>query len=215
MLNLTTDALLTTTRSVRKRLDLTRSVERSVIEECLTLAQQAPSEGNSQRTHFVIVTDPARRAALAECYRRGWAIYRNLPTSRPKLTVEDPILDSARVRIIDSARYLVRHLAEVPALVVPCVTPRTEGLPPAVGAALWGTVAPATWSFMLAARSRGLGTCWTSLHLFFEEEAAATLGIPYSEVMQIALIPVAYTIGTDFMPAARLPLNEVAHWDTW
>ena len=77
------------------------------------------------------------------------------------------------------------------------------------------SIVPATWSFMLAARARGLGTCWTTFHLAHEREAAELLGIPYEAATQAALIPVAYTKGTDFKPGPRKPLGEVIHWDRW
>ncbi len=213
LLDLTPDELLATTRSVRKRLDLTRPVEREVLEECLYLAQQAPTGSNRQHWHFVVVTEPATRAALADCYRRGWTSYRAAQDASP------PSGHPARVarmrRVLASAQYLADHLHEVPVHVVPCVMGRTEGEPVVVQAARWGSVLPAVWSFMLAARARGLGTAWTTLHLPHEREAAELLGIPYDQVMQTALIPVAYTIGTDFKPARREPLETIVHWEGW
>ncbi len=164
MLDLSIDELLTTTRAVRKRLDLTRPVEPEVIRECLSLAEQE-------------------------------AAY---------LT-----------RIADTPRYLTAHLHEVPVHVIPCVEGRAEKLSATRQAAHWGGIWPATWSFMLAARSRGLGTVLTTLHLDFEQEAAEVLGIPYEQVMQVGLIPVAYTLGTTFKPAARKPLEAVLHWNRW
>lgn len=213
--SLTSDELLTTTRSVRKRLDFGRPVERAVIEECLNIALQAPSASNMQGWRFMVVTDPAKRAALAELYRRAWAVYLTLPVAAPNLKFDDPTRDATQVRVTASAQYLVDHLQEVPVHVIPCLMGRTDDQPSYVQAAMYGSIFPAGWSFMLAARARGLGTAWTSLHLFFEEEAAAILGIPYAEVQQTALIPVAYSKGTEFKPAPRDPLAGLVHWDTW
>ena len=214
-MQLTTDQLLTTTRSVRKRLDLTKPVEREVIEECLAIAQQAPAQSNAQNWHFIVVTDAEKRAAIAELYRKAWDIYVTLPLAAPNLTFDNPAHNAAQIRVTESAQYLVDHLHEVPVLIIPCITGRTNDEPTVIQSAQWGTIAPATWSFMLAARARGLGTCYTSLHIFFEEDAAKILGIPYDEIMQASLIPVAYTIGSDFKTAQREPLANIIHWDTW
>ena len=215
VLPLSLDELLTTTRTVRKRLDLSRPVERDVIIECLEIAQQAPSASNMQNFHFVIVTDPEKKAALAELYRRGWEIYIGLPIAASNLAFDDPAHQAAQMRVSDSINYLAEHIQEVPVLVIPCLEGRTEDQPTPSRSALWGSVGPAVWNFMLAARSRGLGTAWTSFHLFFEEEAAKILGIPYNEITQACLIPLAYTIGTEFKPGWRKPLDEIVHWDSW
>ena len=215
VLQLTPDELLATTRAVRKRLDLGRPVERSVLEECLALAQQAPTGSNQQHWGFVVVTDPATRKGLAELYRRGADAYRSNPNSPRNRIIEDPWLRTTYERIRASSDYLVDHLQEVPVHVIPCIRGRPEQLPLHAQAGLWGSILPAVWSFMLAARSRGLGTCWTTFHLFAEREAAALLGIPYDQVAQTALIPVAYAQGTDFRPAPRLPLDRMVHWDRW
>ena len=212
---LTTDELLTTTRAVRKRLDLTKPVERAVIEECLAIAQQAPAASNAQNWHFIVVTDAEKRAALAELYRKAWDIYVTLDIAAPNLKFDSPERNAVQVRVTDSAKYLADHLHEVPVHVIPCIAGRTNDQPTVLQSAQWGTIAPAAWSFMLAARTRGLGTCFTCLHLFFEEDAAKILGIPYDEIMQAALIPTAYTIGTEFKPAPRDPLANIIHWDTW
>jgi nitroreductase len=202
-LDLTPDELLSTTRTVRKRLDLTRPVEREVLEECFGLALQAPTGGNAQSWHFVVVTDTERKRAISDLYRKSKA--KNDPPSTP----------SDHQRIMDSSAYLAEHLHQVPVLVVPCVEGRIENAPYLIQAVTWGSILPATWSFMLAARARGLGTAWTSLHLEYEREAADVLGVPYDQVMQVALIPVAYTIGTEFKPGQRIPLAQRVHWDTW
>lgn len=217
MLHLTPDELLSTTRSVRRRLDLTRPVERGLIEECLRMAQQAPTGGNRQGAVFVVVTDPARRSALAALYRRGWDRYlsEGVGSAGPPRRGTTPADAGQQARIGRSARYLAEHLAEVPVHVVACHRGRTEGAPQVAQASAFGSVLPAVWSFMLAARARGLGSAWTTIHLFHEREAAEVLGIPYDEYAQVALIPVAHAIGTDFRPGPRRDLAEFARWEGW
>jgi nitroreductase len=210
ILDLTIDELLSTTRCVRRRLDLTRPVEREVLEECLRLAQQAPTASYREDWHFVVVTDAGQRAALGELWRQGANRYLG-----PLDPAAAESLEPSRRRLLDSVLHLVEHIHEVPVHVIPCIEGRTDGKPGAVQASRWSTIAPATWSFMLAARSRGLGSCWTSFHLMYEQEAADILGLPYDEIMQTALVPVAYTIGTDFKPARRKPLDTMVHWDRW
>lgn len=215
LLDLSPDDLLTTTRSVRKRLDFARPVEAALIRECLEIAAQAPTGGNRQNWHFVVVTDAQQRQALGDIYRRGFILYlqRALSTySGSKLTREQ-MATLARVR--DSSQYLADHMYEVPVLVVPCIQGRVDGLSPVDQAGTWGSILPATWSFMLAARARGLGTCWTTVHLSYEQEAAEALGIPFEKVSQAGLIPVAYTLGTEFKPAGRVSLDSIVHWDRW
>jgi nitroreductase len=204
-LDLTPDELLSTTRAVRRRLDLERPVEREVLEECLALAQQAPTASYSQNWHFVVVTDPAQRAALGELWRQ--VAYPYLERGGPR---EGPM-----ARIGDGVVHLAEHIHEVPVHVIPCVEGRFEGKPNALVSSRLGSIIQAAWSFMLAARSRGLGIVWTTFHLMHEREAAEILGIPYDEVTQVALIPVAYTLGTDFKPALRKPLETMLHWDRW
>ncbi len=207
LLPLTPDELLSTTRAVRRRLDLTRPVERHVLEECLRLAQQAPTAGYREDWHFVVVTDPALRAALGELWRKGAERY----LGQRAAETADHRVD----QLLASVLHLVEHIHEVPVHVIPCLEGRTDGRPAAAQASRWGTIVPAAWSFMLAARARGLGTCWTTFHLSSEKEAAKILGIPYEKVMQAGLIPVAYTIGTEFKPARRKPLETMVHWDGW
>jgi nitroreductase len=208
-LNLTFNEVMTTTRSVRKRLDLERPVEREVLEECLEIAVQAPSASNRQNWHFIFVTDPDKRARIADIYERGADI------SYAARANEDLAFSPQKRRVRESSRYLIENMANVPVLFIPCIEGRTDDVPISRQAAQWGTIVPAMWSFMLAARSRGLGTCLTTMHLNLEQEAADVLGIPYEEVMQVGLIPVAYTIGTDFKPAKRQPLETVLHWEGW
>jgi nitroreductase len=213
-LNLSIDELLTTTRSVRRRLDLTRPVERHVIEECLAIAVQAPTPGASQGWHFVVVTDPLQRAALASLYRQGVADYADY-RAQLRASITDQEAAAAFDRMIDSADHLAEHLHEVPVHVIPCVQGRAEQGSFLEQAGLWSAILPASWSFMLAARSRGLGSVLTNIHLRYEQAAAEVLGIPYAQITQAALIPLAYTLGTTFKPAARKPLAEVVHWNRW
>ena len=205
-LDLTPDELLSTTRAVRKRLDLERPVEREVLEECFALAQQAPTAGYSQTWHFVVVTDPDKKAAIGELWRQ---------VAYPYLQRGGGAREGQMLRISDAVVHLAEHIHEVPVLVIPCVSGRYEGKPNALTASMFGSIIPAAWSFMLAARSRGLGTVWTTFHLMHEEEVARILGIPYDEVTQVALIPVAYTIGTEFKPGRRKPLDSMVHWEGW
>lgn len=214
-LNLSPDELLSTTRSVRKRLDFSLPVEPELIRECLELAVQAPTGGNSQQWRFVVVTDAAKRLALGDIYRKGWELYLNLPGSSGRLIASDPRRAEIQQRVLDSANYLAAHIHEAPVLLIPCLRGRVDNAPSVAQAGHWGSILPAAWSFMLAARARGLGTSWTTVHLFFEQEAATLLGIPYEKVTQAALIPVAYTKGTNFAPAAREPLDRIVHWDGW
>jgi nitroreductase len=214
--HLTPDELLSTTRSVRKRLDLTRPVERHLIEECLALAQQAPSGGNRQGARFVVVTDAATRRGIADQYRRGWDRYLTEGiVGAPSRPSGDPAVRRRQRRIGSSAKYLAEHLHEVPVHVIACHAGRTEGAPQIVQGSAWGSVLPAVWSFMLAARARGLGSAWTTIHLFHEREVAELLGIPFDEWSQVALIPVAHAVGTGFRPGPRIPLDEFVRWERW
>jgi nitroreductase len=210
----TVDHLLTTTRSVRKRLDLTRPVEQAVLEECLQLALQAPSGSNRQGWHFLLVTDPAKRAMLASYYRQAFKHYLGAvqPEALEPLRANEQ--SGAGSRVLKSASYLSRHLQDVPVHIIPCIEGRVETAGLMAQASLYGSILPATWSLMLALRSRGLGSVWTTLHLAYEKEIAESLGIPPT-MTQAALIPVAYFTGDDFKPAQRKPLAEVMHWDAW
>lgn len=200
---LTPDELLSTTRTVRKRLDLTRPVERELLDECLDLAFQAPSGGNLQGWHFVLVTDVVRKRALADLYRKS------------KRENDPATVAPEQQPMMNASGYLADHLHEVPVLLIPCIEGRVENTPFLLQAVTWASILPATWSFMLAARARGLGTAWTSLHLAYEREAAEILGIPYEQVMQVALIAIAHTIGTEFKPGPRIPKDQHVHWDSW
>jgi nitroreductase len=211
-LSLTPEELLTTTRVVRKRLDLRRPVEREVLEECLAVAVQAPTASNRQEWHWVFVTEAGTKQALADLYRRDDPDYRRLPT--PEFGPDDARASRAAA-VQSSAAFLREHLHEAPVLLVPCHLGRVDDAPIATQAALWGSLLPAVWSFLLALRSRGLGAAWTTLHLRFEREAADLLGIPYHTHTQGGLFPIAYTKGTAFHPAPRRPLSEIIHWERW
>jgi nitroreductase len=199
------DQLLTTTRAVRKRLDLARPVPRSVVLECLRLAIQAPTGGNSQGWRWLVVDDAETRAALAALYRKRADPY--LGGYRKLSDAPNPVLDSSE--------YLTEHLHEVPVFVIPCILGRLPESPSNEEAAgFYGSILPGVWNFQLALRSRGLGSVFTTLHLAYEREARELLGIPET-VTQAALIPVAYTIGADFKPAARRPIEEITYWNSW
>ncbi len=209
----TVDHLLTTTRSVRKRLDFGRPVPPDVLLRCLAIAMQAPTGSNVQGWHFLIVTDAAKRAALADLYRRAFEGYVALRASGPPLPADD-LRARQQPRVLDSATFLKDHLHEAPVMVIPCIEGRVENAGVLAQASVYGSILPATWSLMLALRARGLGSAWTTLHLMFEQDAATLLGIP-ANVTQTALLPVAYFTGTDFKPAARLPAGDRIYWNAW
>ena len=208
------DTLLTTTRSVRKRLDLTRPVPLELIEECLRIALQAPSGGNAQNWHWLVVTDPGQRRAIGAVYREAVQDYIDSPVWAAKLFGDDPARSGTQQRVGDSITYLGDRMGEVPVLLIPCVDVGPDGLPEGNQAILWGSLLPAAWSYMLAARARGLGAAWTCLHLFREREVAKILDLP-DHIRQGAMIPTAYSIGTSFKPAPRQPLETVLHLDRW
>lgn len=208
------DELLTTTRTVRKRLDLTRPVPIELVRECLEVALQAPSGSNRQGWHWIVVTDPERRAAIGEYYRHAFAAYAESGTSAAGLYADDPARAEVQRRVGTSAAYLAEHMGEAPVLVIPCLRLPAGRLPEGNQAGLWGSLLPAVWSYALAARARGLGTAWTSLHLAYEQQVAELLELP-SDVRQGALIPTAYHLGDGFRPAPRVPLDEVLHLDRW
>ena len=204
LLPLTPDELLTTTRAVRRRLDLTRPVPLSVIREALEVALQAPSGGNRQRWHWIVLTDPDLKAKVAAYYRRSHLAYSG---ARPEPA------DAAATRIATSSDYLRETMAEVPVLVIGAISASEADLA-GNQAGLWGSLLPAAWSLALALRARGLGTTWTTLHLRYEREVAELLGLP-ADVRQGVLLPVAYTKGTDFRPGPRVDLDSVLHVNGW
>ncbi len=213
-LNLSADELLSTTRSVRKRLDFDRPVEQDVIMECLEVALQAPTGSNRQGWQWMFVTDDDKKRALRDIYLKNFTTYAAMP--KPDYEAGDPRA-SAAPKVAESATYLAENMHRAPVLLVPCLEGRViEGLD-GMGAGFWGSLLPAVWSFMLALRERGIGSSWTTLHLILggEQEAAELLGIPYDGYTQAGLFPIAYTKGTDFKPASRMPAAELSHWNTW
>src|SRR5688500_3050742 len=212
-LPLSPDELLTTTRAVRKRLDLARPVPMDLIRECLEIAVQAPTGSNAQNWHWIVVTDADKRRAIGEYYRRAFAAYAESKSFAGSLYADDPERADVQRRVGDSAAYLAEHMGDVPVLLIPCLHVPGE-LPAANQAGLWASLHPAVWNYALAARARGLGTSWTSLHLAYEREVAELLGLP-PNIRQGALIPTAYYTGDTFKPASRAPLDTVLHHDAW
>jgi nitroreductase len=213
-LNLSVDEVLTTTRSVRKRLDFDKPVSREVLLECLELALQAPTGSNAQGWQWMFVEDADKKKAIADLYLANARAYLSLP--KPEYP-EGDVRGERMEFVSDSAMYLAEHMHEAPALLIPCLEGRVEGAPLGLSASFWASLFPAAWSFCLALRSRGLGTCWTTLHLIAdgEKQAAEVLGIPFEQYSQGGLFPIAYTKGTSFRPAKRLPAEQVVHWDKW
>ncbi|MEU3464089.1 nitroreductase family protein [Streptomyces sp. NPDC006733] len=220
---MTPDELLSTTRSVRRRLDLSRPVDLAVVTRCVEIALQAPNGGNSQRWHWVIVTDPELRARIGAVYRRAFEGRYPPPQDPPPQdpppqdvppSAADREPPSAHERMMRSSRHLAAHLHEVPVLVIPCLRVPGGRLPEGSQAGTWGSLLPAVWSYMLAARARGLGAAWTSVHLDFEQEVAELLGLP-DDVRQGALIPTAHLLGSRLRPAPRGSVEEVLHFDGW
>ncbi len=200
------DELLTTTRAVRQRLDVTRPVRREVILDCVRLAMQAPTASNAQDWRWLVITDADKRAAIAEMYRSVGGEY----LAHAAATEADP----QTRRVYRSALALTETLAQVPVHVIPCLQRRFDESDRLVAASAWASIIPAAWSFLLALRSRGLGSVWTTMHLAKAQQVAELLEIP-ATVTQAALFPVAYTIGTDFRPASRPPPQTVTFWNTW
>jgi nitroreductase len=208
-----TDKLLTTTRSVRKRLDLTREVEPQVIQDCIDIAMQAPTGTNAQNWAFVVITDPDKKKFIADAYRNGGEMMAGSGYP-PPLEPGDP-REHVMPKVMESAGYLGEILEQVPVFVIACVRGRVESVPMVIAqASTYGSILPAAWSFMLALRSRGLGTAWTTIHLFQEQAISELLGIP-ADWTQTVLFPVAYYTGDDFKPAHRLPSDTMTHWDSW
>ena len=206
----TSDWLLSTTRAVRKRLDFDRAVEPEVIERCLELALQAPTGSNRQGWKWLVITDADTRAELAAVYRKGADNY--LYTARDDA---ERASESQHQRVFDSAIYLAENLERVPVHVIPCIQNHVgEANHGTAWAGLFGSIFPAVWSFQLALRARGLGSCITTLHLRHADEVQRLLGIP-DDMLQVALLPVAYTVGTEFKAAARHALDDAVHWERW
>jgi nitroreductase/ketosteroid isomerase-like protein len=203
------DTLLTTTRTVRKRLDLDRPVDRSIVEECLRLAFQAPTGGNTQAWGWVLVDDPETKRRMADIYRAGYSDHLK------RVVVDQSLPQQADPRMAESVRYLADNLHRVPVLLVPTIDRRYGEETTFEQASRWGSVLPAVWSFMLALRSRGMGSAWTTIHLYREEEMADLLGIPFPNNTQAGLFPVAYTLGSKFSPANRGSSDSRIFWNRW
>jgi nitroreductase len=208
------DHLLTTTRSVRKRLDFSRPVEPELIEKCIDIAFQSPTGSNMQGWRVMVITDPEKRKKIAEYYREGFAAY-SAPDSPFRQEIpEGDLRASQQDRVIDSATYLADHLHEAPVFVLFLIEGRMEDGPVVAQASMYGSFLPAAWSFMLAARARGLGSAWTTIHIFYEKQVSELLGIP-PEFTQGVLLPVAYYTGDDFKPAKRIDPRTLTSWETW
>ena len=211
-LPLSPDELLTTTRTVRKRLDLTRPVSLDLVRECLEVALQAPSGSNRQGWHWMVITDENSRRVVGDYYRQSVASYLNSSASAAALFADDPERSAVQRRVGDSVAHLAEHMGDVPVLVIPCI--RAARLTAGSQASLWGSLLPAAWSYMLAARARGLGTAWTTLHMRYEKEISELLGMP-PDMRQGVLIPTAFYTGDTFRPAPRQPLDDVLHVNSW
>ncbi|MDQ7024934.1 MAG: nitroreductase family protein [Anaerolineae bacterium] len=207
----TVDKLLTTTRSVRKRLDLERPVEREIIMDCIEIALQAPTGSNAQGWHFMVVTDAEKKAQIADYYKQSWDVY---SSQRVEPTSGQVAVKGQMKKVIGSAAYLAENMARIPVMIIPCVEGRVEKAPQWMQASVYGSILPAAWSLMLALRARGIGSSWTTLHLKYEKETSELLGIP-ENFTQAALLPIGYFTGADFKPAKRLPASELTSWDSW
>ena len=216
LLPLDPDQLLTTTRAVRKRLDFTKPVSDDLVRECIAAAMQSPSGSNSMTMQFVVVRDAAKRAAIGALYRQCFSIYQTMDgVYAGSIKRDDPVEQAQQDRVTDSAVYLADHMGDAPVLVVACNLGRVDGMPGMASASMLANVLPAMWSCMLAARARGLGMAWTTVHLFMEQAMADIVGIPFDSVQQVCLSPLAYTLGTDFKPATRPAPDTIIHWDQW
>ena len=217
------DHVLTTTRSVKKRLDFSRPVDPEAIQRCIEIALQSPTGVNSQGWYFLVVTDPDKRLALGEVYRRAMRDYVEFQNQQPPQYPTDSLRAGQWQRMLDASMYLNEHVHEAPVHIIPCINTRVKDYPllfqsPTPSsfyhASLYGSILPAAWSLMLALRARGLGSAWTTVHLVYEKEAAEILDIP-DTILQAALLPVAHFTGDDFRPAKRLPVEEVTYWNGW
>ena len=214
--DLSADHVLRTTRAVRKRLDFDRPVPREVIRECLDIALQAPTGSNRQNWHFVVITDEAQRNAIGDLYRRAIGAAQADVRALTRIDPADAdTYETQTTRVNNSAHWFFDHVQRSPGMLIPCISGRIDGPWRMATASHVGSVIQAAWSFMLAARARNIGSVWTTVHLALEEEAAEILGIPYADVMQVALIPFGYVVGNPFKEAEREPLDLVTHWDRW
>lgn len=200
------DYILQTTRSVRKRLDLSRPVDEKVVTECLEIALQAPTGSNAQGWKFLVVTDKEKIGKIGEYYKKSFMAYASSGSPPKKV---DP---DQQKRVISSSMYLANNMSSVPMLIFACVKGRTTDS--AMASGLYGSIIPAAWSLMLALRARGIGAAWTTLHLSYEKECNEILGIP-EYITTAVMLPVAYFTGETFKKAKRLPLKDVVYWDSW
>ena len=213
LIELGPDQLLSTTRAVRKRLDFSKPVPDELVRECVALALQAPSGSNEITMRFVVVRDKAMIAAIAGVYQQCWQIYSSLPVFAGAIKRDTTDLQAQQDRVVDSATYLSEHMAECPAVVIGCTSSgRLDGVPAAQSASALGNILPAMWNFMLAARARGLGTAWTTIHLMMEQAVADIVDIPFDTMQQVCLTPLAFTKGTDFKPAQRPDPDTIIEW---
>ena len=208
------DHVLRTTRSVRLRLDFERPIDPAVIEECLEVALQAPTASNSQQWQWVVITDPDKISAVADIYRKSFQVLTDRPPEQRPAYGPDDSRTHQSEKVTKSAMYLAAEMHRCPAMLIACINGRIEQLPAMAHAGVYGSILPGAWSFMLAARERGIGMAWTTIHLRHEADVAAVLGIP-DDVTQTVLFPMAYFTGEDFKPAPRVPLSEVVHWNAW
>ncbi len=197
------DAALSTTRAVRFRLDLERPVDQQIILDCIDIAEQAPSGGNQGSRRWLVVRDPELKARLAELYMSS--------AGRWMVEARDKLVGTGHhnEKVMASAAHLAEHLAEVPVIVIPTIIGRHDdsGRP-----GLFDSVIQSAWSFSVALRARGLGSAWTTAILNADDEIADLLGIP-PEMTQIAMLPVAWTKGTEFSTAPRYPARDVTYVD--
>ena len=215
------DHVLSTTRSVRKRLDLSRPVPRKIIEESIEIALQAPTGANTQTWRFLVVEEQSAKDQIADYYKKGVQSYIEGETglSRTGVTItrefdENDLRSTQKDSVTDSSVYLMEHLSEVPLYIIPCIEARFEDEDVFTQASMWGSILPATWSLMLALRARKIASAWTTIHLVYEREISQLLSIP-ENYTQAALLPVAWLKGENLRKARRLPLGDVAFWDKW
>jgi nitroreductase len=215
LLDLSADDVLNTTRAVRKRLDFSRAVDDDLVRECVATAMQAPSGSNNMTMRFVVVRDAEKRRAIGDLYRASFDIYRQMPFYAGALKKGSDQEQAQQDRVVDSAEYLAEHMGDAPVIVIGVTNGRADNVPAMAAASMMGNILPGMWSFMLAARARGLGTAWTTVGLFKEREIADVVGIPFDDVQQACMTPLAHTIGTDFKRAQRPDPDTIIHWDTW
>lgn len=215
-LGLSVDEVLTTTRTVRKRLDTTRPISRDVLEECLEIALQAPNGSNFNRWHWIIVDDPEVVARVAGVYRAaiGWDPNSTREPSGPEVEAMMKRVPGGE-KIIDSSAALADKFDKVPAILVPLMRGRFEAANLFVASSAWGSIYPAIWSFCLAARERGLGTAWTTASCMREADLCEALGVPMEKFTHVGLLPIAYYEGDSFSPAWRRPLSELLTWNSF